>query len=550
MQLFYSLAAKQPFDSISAEHDLLLPLLNVIETYQLPLRLLVSAIAHHHSNVEAVVNYLQRFVQMRSDKSLQELIDELYKSRMIPFDMLETIEKCLLAVEKETHAGFDLTKVRNALIRIKECGSSKTPFSATIDDLRVTVINMSNALYLSNGKKYKPRVAQVISLCVLVLSHGQEVNSLLEVLTGEGKSCIIAMFAAALCLQGKKVDIITSSAVLAKRDALCWKKFYGMFNLTVAHNTDTTELLSASQSKADKKRAEIYRQDIVYGTVSSFSADILREEFEMREIRGERDRLAAAIVDEVDMLMMDEGVQFTYLSHRLAVLRHIEPVLALVWSEVKPHCPYITEDGIVLFADVAKSFHIIYGCIDITKHQALQDQIDRMKDLELSEIGIDDMLSLVSITNESREVCVKAYILNNSGQLELVGNCDDDHTMSVLLSTRGSVHQLYSQKQLTEGVERVVLSQCDISHQDVSTNDGRSYCPGHPGPFYEVLLNLSDESGCSHALLTLLTNSTAQQYSHNMKAVLSCVDDMSKKAAMQLVQSTDIVSYLDEINKM
>ncbi len=37
-------------------------------------------------------------------------------------------------------------------------------------------------------------------------------------------------------------------------------------------------------------------------------------------------RFDVVIVDEVDMLMLDEGVLFTYLSHNAAILRHIEPV--------------------------------------------------------------------------------------------------------------------------------------------------------------------------------------------------------------------------------
>jgi preprotein translocase subunit SecA len=42
---------------------------------------------------------------------------------------------------------------------------------------------------------------------------------LLQVATGEGKSSIISIFAAVMVLKGNKVDVVTSSPVLAQRDA-------------------------------------------------------------------------------------------------------------------------------------------------------------------------------------------------------------------------------------------------------------------------------------------------------------------------------------------
>jgi preprotein translocase subunit SecA len=40
-----------------------------------------------------------------------------------------------------------------------------------------------------------------------------------QIATGEGKSTIVAILAAIKALQGEKVDVITSSEVLASRDA-------------------------------------------------------------------------------------------------------------------------------------------------------------------------------------------------------------------------------------------------------------------------------------------------------------------------------------------
>ena len=117
-------------------------------------------------------------------------------------------------------------------------------------------------MYKFTDFKILPRKTQMISVCMLLVSNGKKMNRLLEVLTGEGKSWIIAMFAAALGMQGKKVDIITSSSVLARRDAKAFSKFFEIFDLSVAHNTETPDMLMLSEKQANAKRAECYKKSI------------------------------------------------------------------------------------------------------------------------------------------------------------------------------------------------------------------------------------------------------------------------------------------------
>ena len=65
---------------------------------------------------------------------------------------------------------------------------------------------------------------QLVSYCLLVAQRTNEKGRLLEILTGEGKSCVIAMVAATYALQGRTVDIVTSSPVLSQRDADEWRE--------------------------------------------------------------------------------------------------------------------------------------------------------------------------------------------------------------------------------------------------------------------------------------------------------------------------------------
>lgn len=530
--------------STLVDPDHLRQLIDLIQTNQLSITLVQEEIIKNSSS-HLILDSLQKSVKRRSDKCLEDIIKELSQSKLLSNGMLMKIMECLSSQELEYTQKPSSREARaEALVEAKEALiqiANKTT-SAVVHNLTLAVRYLSHVVYES--KQYKPRLTQLISLCILLLSHKKGKKRVLEVLTGEGKSCIIAMFAAALGMQGKKVDIVTSSPVLAKRDAANWAKFYEMFELTATHNTDTMELLTSEQSKADKtKREGVYGCHIVYGTVSSFSADILREEFEMRNVRGSRG-FQAVIIDEVDMLMMDEGIQFTYLSHRVALLRHIEPVLALVWSAVQHHSPLVTEDYDVLFAEVAKNFHsVILDGIDMSEFPELEKDLDHIHQLSDPDKKTA-ILSLVEKINASGASSIKAYILHEDSTLISASEdaIEDEH-ISVLVSDNGRVHQLYTQEELTEGVKGLVLSQCDILKQEIlHTTEGAVHLPGNPGEFDKVLSNF--DSSCQRAMFTLLPG-IAQR---NIKGVLESMDEKTRMMALEDVTIQDMLSFFKQLN--
>ena len=187
-----------------------------------------------------------------------------------------------------------------------------------------------------------PRVTQLVSLSLLVLTSEKQRGRLLEIATGEGKSCIVAMFAVIMAKRNQKVDIITSSPVLAERDAEEWASFYKCFNVSIDTN-------ARSSIKTAKHKQSCYQNDVIYGTVGTFAGDILQQEFSMEETRGSRS-FDVVIVDEVDLMTLDQGVQFTYLSHNMVGVRHIEPVLALTWSMISQHAAVIIPGDVTMFA--------------------------------------------------------------------------------------------------------------------------------------------------------------------------------------------------------
>ena len=189
-----------------------------------------------------------------------------------------------------------------------------------------------------------PRVTQLVSVVTLLIAKTTELNGcLLEISTGEGKSCIIAMLAVILAIKGHKVDIATSSSVLAYRDEEEWSMFYKMFLVRSSVTPPLRIDECATEEDINNMLQFAYCANIVYGTISSFAADILKQEFEKHTIRGNRG-FDAVIVDEVDYMTLDNGVQLTYLSHSTACMRHVEQILAAIWSLLCP-CQAMEQKG-------------------------------------------------------------------------------------------------------------------------------------------------------------------------------------------------------------
>ncbi|XP_073763944.1 protein translocase subunit SecA-like [Danio rerio] len=158
----------------------------------------------------------------------------------------------------------------------------------------------------------------MVSWCILVLS---ESSRLVQVGTGEGKSCIVAMFAAYQVMMGKTPDIISSSPVLAERDCKEWLPFYKELKITADVNTNKSN---------DKELKECYECQVVYGTSGSFAGDFLRQRFYRREVRPKRE-FQCVIVDEVDSLMLDKGLEVVYLNTDMPLMESFNGILSEIW---------------------------------------------------------------------------------------------------------------------------------------------------------------------------------------------------------------------------
>lgn len=117
--------------------------------------------------------------------------------------------------------------------------------------------------------------------------------------TGEGKTLVGAMAAAAFGLQGKRVHMITVNDYLARRDAQWMGPMVEFLGLSVGWiNADMPA----------EKRREAYACDVVYGPVNEIGFDVLRD----RQVTDPAALVQApadvALIDEADSVLVDEAL--------------------------------------------------------------------------------------------------------------------------------------------------------------------------------------------------------------------------------------------------
>lgn len=165
------------------------------------------------------------------------------------------------------------------------------------------ILLMIYANYILYG--YYPRDIQIISL-LLFIYKPKKIGLIEQINTGEGKSLIISFLAAYLnIVENKKIDILTSSIILAERDYNLYKDFYEIFDIKSDYCRQNTD---------NKNQYKIcYSADIVYGDCLNFEADILRSNFLGAPGRKADRNFDCIIIDEIDNICIDNIKNLTEL---------------------------------------------------------------------------------------------------------------------------------------------------------------------------------------------------------------------------------------------
>lgn len=219
------------------------------------------------------------FLEDSDEKSTNELIKELFKDN----DGNVTEEKQM--------------KILNNL-RLVHVYSRDPEDLTNLDPLTRYLIQAKKAVKETFG--YSLRTAQILAVILMIFNHEDSSNghacngNLYEIATGEGKSIIVAVLAGYLAkIKGGKVDVLTSSHELARREAEHMSKFFKHLELTCK---------AVDRSYNSGK----YDANICYGSASAYIFDVLRDESrERNKIRGDRP-FSYLILDEVDKIVIDD----------------------------------------------------------------------------------------------------------------------------------------------------------------------------------------------------------------------------------------------------
>ena len=181
--------------------------------------------------------------------------------------------------------------------------------------------------------KYKPRQIQILAV-LFFLFKDKNSGLIEEILTGEGKTIIISFLAIIKAFQGKKIDILTSSLVLAERDANEMRQFYNYFGLSVDFCKNNFKDNFKNEKFSEKQECfDCYYADIVYGDCLSFESDILRTEFMGIVGRGRKRNFDCIIIDEIDNICIDNIKNITELLDNFHGYKFLEYIYFYIYNE-------------------------------------------------------------------------------------------------------------------------------------------------------------------------------------------------------------------------
>lgn len=123
-------------------------------------------------------------------------------------------------------------------------------------------------------------------------------GTVVQMLTGEGKTLVGALAAAGYALQGRRVHVVSVNDYLAVRDARWMGPLFDLLGVSVD---------SVSGSRSDAERREAYRAEVVYGSVSEIGFDVLRDRFRLPDEDVRVEARDVVIVDEADSVLIDEA---------------------------------------------------------------------------------------------------------------------------------------------------------------------------------------------------------------------------------------------------
>ena len=258
---------------------------------------------------------LNKFQELNPEKNISINFQKLKEDIQIIYDKYEKMKNsfCFSDEDKEEmkkSCGLNINQIDHSLIAKMIC---------------------SNEKYFG----FVPRKVQILSL-IYFLEKDKNKGLVQQINTGEGKSCIISFLAVYIALkQNKKIDILTSSTVLAQRDTELFKKFYNSFNLKVDFTYAHNDSVKNNNRISSQEAYDCYKADIVYGDALSFEGDFLRTNFMVIKGRGLERKFDCIIIDEIDNIALDNLKNTTELLDCFHGYKFLEYVYLFIYKKLK-----------------------------------------------------------------------------------------------------------------------------------------------------------------------------------------------------------------------
>ena len=252
------------------------------------------------------IKHINKNLKINEDLFEKRVIDKLLKK-------VETIKNYysgLIRIDHKEKLKIFLEAIKNNTINEKDFDEKLIAF----------MIIASEEIYYQT-----PRLIQILCLLFYLEGYKENYNLIQEVLTGEGKTLTISFLALYLAIVGNKVDILTSSPILAKRDAKERKKLYKRFEISCD--------FCRFDSNHNENQFECYKADIIYGDGPNFIGDILRSEFMGKKGRGNRP-FDYIIIDEIDNICIDNLRNIVELIDNFPGYKYLEYLYLYIYKEL------------------------------------------------------------------------------------------------------------------------------------------------------------------------------------------------------------------------
>uniref|UniRef100_A0A1I8PF29 Uncharacterized protein n=1 Tax=Stomoxys calcitrans TaxID=35570 RepID=A0A1I8PF29_STOCA len=290
----------------------------------------------------------QKFSAIGKDRNITQLVEVIKGNGNTSKSISDNLATIKEQVKKISGPSYTINGKAVAAFTENDIKNWRKEFRGGVEKCEEIFAVINRAIKLKNG--WELRDTQKLTTFLLLANKR---NILAQVATGEGKSIVVVALAIMNVLCGQKVDVVTSSSVLAKRDAEENIAIYKMFDVSVSHNCS---------EEMDKRKAAYSGNQVVYGDLSNFQRDYLLHTFYGKNMLGDR-RFQNIIVDEVDSMLLDKGNNTLYLSHEIAGLDKLESLYIFIWQWInKPTKEF--EDFVALMdtATIKEAvLHDLYG---------------------------------------------------------------------------------------------------------------------------------------------------------------------------------------------